>query len=96
MATNLIYSNISSDTPSIGQDASERILSSALTALSEGKISEAVNRFDDHFAFNDQALDLKFTDKERFTEFFQKARELFPDTSLEIESTFAYGDHAVA
>ena len=96
MTTNLIYSDISSDTSSIGLDASERTLRSVLTALSEGKFSEAVSRFDDHFTFIDQALDLEFTDKERLIEFFRKSRELFPDTALEIESTFAYEDHAAA
>jgi len=96
MTTNLIYSDISSDTSSIGLDASERTLRSVLTDLSEGRFSEAVSRFDDHFTFIDQALDLEFTDKERLIEFYRKSRELFPDTALEIESTFAYGDHAAA
>jgi hypothetical protein len=96
MTTNLIYSDISSDTSSIGLDASERTLRSVLTALSEGRFSDAVIPFDDHFIFIDQALDLEFTDKERLIEFFRKSRELFPDTALEIESTFAYGDHAAA
>ena len=92
MTTNLIHSDISSDR----LDASERTLRFVLAALSEGRFSEAVNRFDDHFTFIDHALGLEFTDKERLIEFFRKSRELFPDTALEIESTFAYGDHAVA
>jgi hypothetical protein len=92
MTTNLI----SFDALSIGLDASERTLRSVLTALSKGKFSEAVGRFDDHFTFIDQALDLEFTDKERLIEFFRKSRELFPDTALEIESIFAFEDHAVA
>jgi ketosteroid isomerase-like protein len=96
MTTHLNCSDISSDTSSTGLNASERTLRSVLTALSEGRISEAVNRFDDHFSFIDQALDLEFTDKERLVEFFRKSRELFPDAALEIESTFAQGDHAAA
>jgi hypothetical protein len=96
MTTNLIHSDISSDTSSVGLDASERTLRFVLATLSEGRFSEAVNRFDDHFTFIDHALGLEFTDKERLIEFFRKSRELFPDTALEIESTFAYGDHAVA
>jgi hypothetical protein len=92
----MIYSDISSDTSSIGLDASERTLRSVLTALSEGRFSEAVSQFDDHFTFIDQALDLEFTDKGRLIEFFRKSWELFPDTALEIESTFGYGDHAAA
>ena len=96
MTANMIYSDISSDTSSIGLDASERTLRSVLTALSEGRFSDAVSQFDDHFAFIDQALDLEFTDKGRLIEFFRKSWELFPDTALEIESTFGYGDHAAA
>jgi hypothetical protein len=92
MTTNLIYPDISS----VGLGASEHTIRSVLTALSEGEFSEAVSRFDDHFTFIDQALDLEFTNKERLIEFFRKSRELFPDTALEIESTFAYEDHAAA
>jgi ketosteroid isomerase-like protein len=92
MTTNLIYS----DASSIELAASERTLRSVLTALNEGRISDAVSRFDDHFTFIDAALDLEFTEKGRLIEFFRKSRELFPDTALEIESTFAYGDHAAA
>lgn len=96
MTTNLTYSDISSDTSSIGLGATERTLRSVLIDLSEGRFSEAVSRFDDHFTFIDRALDLEFTDKKRLSEFFRKSREFFPDTALEIESTFAYGNHAVA
>jgi steroid delta-isomerase-like uncharacterized protein len=80
----------------IGVSAPKRIVQSVLTALNEGKISEAVDQFDDHFTFNDHALDLEFTDKGRLIEFFQKSRELFPDTVVEVDSTFQCGDHAVA
>jgi SnoaL-like domain len=72
------------------------ILQSVLAALNEGKISEAVDQFDDRFTFTDHALDLEFTDKGRLIEFFQKTRELFPDTVVEVVSSFQCGDHAVA
>jgi steroid delta-isomerase-like uncharacterized protein len=72
------------------------ILQSVLAALNEGKISKAVDGFDEHFTFTDHALDLDFTDKDRLTEFFQKTRELFPDTVVEVDSAFQCGDHAVA
>jgi hypothetical protein len=96
MTTHPIFPDIPSGTSSIGINASEGTVRSVLTALSEGRFSDAVSRFDDHFAFIDYALDLEFTDKERLIEFFRKSRALFPDTALEIESTFAYGDHAAA
>jgi len=72
------------------------VLQSALTALGEGRISEVIDAFDDRFTFDDQALKLQFTDKERLHEFFLKARELFPDTTLEVLSTLESGYHVVA
>ena len=59
--------------------APRRILESMLTALSEGKIVEVVEQFDDRFTLIDHALAIEFTDKERLTEFLHKSRELFPD-----------------
>jgi len=67
-----------------------------LTALSEGKIVEVVEQFDDRFTFTDHALAIEFTDKERLTEFLHKSRELFPDTALEVISIFQSGDYAIA
>src|SRR5262245_33244815 len=71
------------------------ILQSVLDTLNEGRISEA-DQFDDQFTFTDRALDLEFTDKGRLTEFFQKSRELFPDTLVEVDSTFQCGDYVSA
>lgn len=72
------------------------ILQSVLAALNQRNISTAVDQFADDFAFNDYALDLRFTDKGRLTEFFRKACELFPDTVVELVSTFECGDYAIA
>ena len=72
------------------------ILKSALAALSDGRIVEAVALFDERFNLKDHALDLEFTDKVRLTEFFQKSRELFPDAALEVLSLMESGDHAIA
>src|SRR5271154_2809925 len=77
-----------SDDESNQVNGPRRILQSALAALSEGRVSEVVEQLDEHFTFNDYALALEFTDKLRLTEFFEKARELFPDTTLEIVSLF--------
>jgi steroid delta-isomerase-like uncharacterized protein len=87
---------IEMEAPLPGVDTNERILRCVMTALNEGRISEAVNQFDDHFSFNDHALDLEFTAKERLTEFFQKSRELFADSHLEVESFSECGDHVIA
>src|SRR5262245_2241125 len=67
-----------------------------LDALNEGRISEAVAQFDDHFTFTDHGLDLEFTDKSRLSEFLQTARVRFPDTVVELDSTFQCGDYVSA
>src|SRR5262245_31413884 len=92
----MISSRVSTDSELVGVRCPQRILQSVLAALSEGKISEVVGKFDDHFTFTDHALDLEFTDKPRVTEFFQKSRELFPDATVEVISTFESGNHAIA
>ena len=74
----------------------QQILQSALAALSEGRLTEVVAHFDERFTFKDHGLTLEFTDKPRLTEFFEKSRELFPDTGREIVSLFEDGDHAIA
>lgn len=55
-----------------------------------------MTHFDDCFRYNDHALGLEFTDKPLLTEFFEKSRELFPDTTLEIVSLFEDRDHVIA
>ena len=55
-----------------------------------------MDAFNDEFTFNDHALGLAFTDKTRLTEFFQKSRELFPDTVVTVTSTFESGNHTIA
>lgn len=88
--------DMDTDIARVGVSAPKRILQSVLAALNEVKISKAVDQFDDHFTFTDHALDLEFTDKGRLVEFFQKSRELFPDTVVEVDSTFQCGDYVIA
>ena len=59
-------------TSSTQASAPRHILKSALTALGEGRISDVMDAFDDAFTFDDHALKLQFTDKERLSEFFRK------------------------
>ena len=92
MSTKIIHS----DPPAVRVNATERILQSVLAALSEGRISEAVDQFDNDFIFNDHALELEFMDKRRLIEFFEKSRELFPDTIVAVASVFECEDHAIA
>jgi len=79
-----------------GVSAPQRIFESVLEALNQGRISQAVDQFDDDLAFNDHALGLDFTDKGRLTEFFEKCRECFPDAAVEVISIFECGDGVVA
>jgi steroid delta-isomerase-like uncharacterized protein len=64
------------------------VLRSVFAALNQRNISYAVDQFADDFAFKDYALGLEFRDKGRLIEFFQKSYELFPDTAVELLSTF--------
>lgn len=63
--------------------APQRILQSVLKTLNQGRISQAVDQFDDDLRFNDHALGLDCADKGRLTEFFEKCRESFPDAAVE-------------
>ena len=51
-------------------------------------------QFDENFTFNDRALGLEFVDKERLREFFEKSRQLFPDTAVEVITVYEVGDTA--
>ena len=72
------------------------VLQSVFAALNQRNIPGAVDHFARDFVFNDHALDLEFSDKGRLIEFFQKSYELFPDTVVELVSTFECGDYAIA
>jgi hypothetical protein len=72
------------------------LLEAVRTALSRGDLDGAVDQFSDQFTFNDQALELEFTDKARLTQFFAKARELFPDYVVLTDTIFISGDHLIS
>jgi steroid delta-isomerase-like uncharacterized protein len=91
MSTNINQSNTTSS--EVG--ANGRVLLSVLAALSEGKAAEAADQFDEDFTFNDHALGLEFSDKGRLSEFFQKSRELFPDSVVEADAISECGDRTV-
>jgi hypothetical protein len=69
---------------------------SALTRLKNGNIEDVVAAFAEKFCLYDRGLRLEFTDRERLREFFQKERELYPDSSFQIKSIVAAGDHVFA
>jgi hypothetical protein len=76
------------DAPSLGVETNEQILRGVLNALNEAKVSDAIDEFDEHFSFNDHALDPEFT---------QKSRETSPIITVEVKSiSGVWGDHVVA
>ena len=79
----------------IATAASERLVLGVTSYLNEGNIEDAVALFADQCSFNDHGIRLEFNTKERLTEFFQKARELYPDMHLEINTIFVSGDCAI-
>ena len=87
--------NINPDPTSMRVSSPKRTVLSVLAALNVGKVSTAVDRFDDRFTFTDHALGLEFTDKRRLIEFFTKSRELFPDTLVQADAIFECGDNVI-
>ena len=79
----------------IGIAEAEGPVETVLTALREGHIDNAVNQFSERFAFNDYGSGLEFRDKARLAEFFEKARELYPDSFLQTNRVFVSGDHVI-
>ena len=61
-----------------GIETSESLVSSVLTGLRNGQIREGVDAFAG--SHSDCGIGLELEDKERLAEFFQKARELYPDS----------------
>ena len=74
----------------------KRILQSVLAALNEGKISDAVDHFDDRFTFTDHALDLEFTDKGSLGRILSKIAGAFPRQRGGSRFYFQCGDYVIA
>jgi steroid delta-isomerase-like uncharacterized protein len=79
----------------IATAAPDKIVLIAISHFNEGTIEDAVALFADQFSFKDHGIQLEFNTKERLTEFFQKARELYPDMLLQIDTIFVSGDRAL-
>jgi steroid delta-isomerase-like uncharacterized protein len=63
--------------------------------LRNGEINEATAFFSDSFQFNDRGIGLEFKDRERLAEFFEKTRELYPDSSSQTDRVLVSGDFVV-
>ena len=79
----------------IETEATDKIVLAVIPHLNEGKIEDAVALFADQFSFKDHGIQLEFNTKERLTEFFQKARKLYPDMRLHINTIFVSGDRVL-
>ena len=73
----------------------ERIVSEALKHLNQEEIREATACFAADFRYQDHGIGLEFKNKERLTEFFRKARELYPDYVVRTDQTFVSGEHVI-
>jgi steroid delta-isomerase-like uncharacterized protein len=63
--------------------------------LKGGSIDDAGACFAEHFQFDDRGIGVQFKDRKRLAEFFQKTRELYPDSSLETHRMLVSGDYVV-
>jgi hypothetical protein len=79
----------------VGMAALEGAVLTVLTDLKNGKIDDATARFAEEFRFKDHGIGLEFKDKELLAEFFQKTRELYPDSVLVTETIFVSGHHVI-
>ena len=80
----------------IATAATEEIVLTVLSHLKNGKIEEALTGFAQEFRFKDHGIGLEFKDKERLAEFFNKMRELYPDSSLQTDAIFHSGNRVIA
>ena len=75
--------------------SAQRVVSAVLRQLNEEQIEDAVACFTTDFRYKDHGIGVELKDKDRLTEFFRKARELYPDYFLQTEQTFASGEHVI-
>jgi steroid delta-isomerase-like uncharacterized protein len=78
-----------------GIEALEGVVLTVLERLQNGSIDDAIACFAEEFSFKDHGIGLEFKNKERLSEFFRKARELYPDTLLQTDTIFVSGDRVI-
>ena len=69
----------------------EVVVSTVLAQLNHGQIEDAVAAFVTDFRFKDNGIGLEFAEKEQLTEFFRKARELYPDHFVRTDGILVSG-----
>jgi hypothetical protein len=73
--------------------AQHEVVLAVLRHLQKGEINEATASFAEGFHFNDHGIELEFTDSRRLADFFSKARELYPDSSLRTDGVLVSGEY---
>jgi SnoaL-like polyketide cyclase len=73
--------------------AQRELVVAVVTHLNKREITDAVACFADKFQFSDRGLQLQFTNRHRLCEFFQKARELYPDSLVQTDKMLVSGDY---
>jgi len=73
----------------------EELILSVLRDLRNGHVEDATSRFAGEFRFKDHGMKLEFKDEERLSEFFQKTRELYPDSVLHTDTILVSGNHVI-
>ena len=72
------------------------VVLTVLTHLRDGRINDATAWFAENFQFNDRGIGLQFKDRARLAEFFQKTRELYPESSLQADRILVSRDYVVS
>jgi ketosteroid isomerase-like protein len=75
--------------------AQGEVVCTVLMHLENGKISDATACFAEKFEFKDRGIGLEFKNRERLAEFFQKTRELYPDSSQRTDTILVSGKHVI-
>jgi hypothetical protein len=73
----------------------EAVISGVLTSLRTGRFVDPCAHFAEEFRFMDHGIGVEFKERARLTEFFAKAREFYPDSSLTVNRVFTSGDHVI-
>lgn len=73
----------------------EVVVSGVLEDLRNGRFVDASAHFAEMFRYTDHGIGLEFKDRARLTEFFSKARELYPDSLLTADRAVTSGDHVI-
>ncbi len=70
----------------------QSLLLGIFAKLENGQVREAVSGFADRFTFADRGIGFECAVKEKLTEFFEKARELYPESVMELGKIVVGGD----